>query len=380
MVRYLYIHIPFCLKKCIYCDFYSVSGSEALIDSYIAALCGEIEMRKEHIRGLDAIYIGGGTPSILKGRDVAMIMDKLRSICRISEEAEITSEANPGTLTEGGIGGMLAAGINRISIGVQSLHDMELTVLGRMHDADEAVKAFQLARKGGFGNISLDLIYGIPGQDIISWKDTLEKIASLHPEHISAYELTPEKNTVLYDKLEKHHLQLPDEETVIEMYYSAIDLLADKGYVHYEISNFALPGCECRHNLNYWNRGEYLGIGAGAHSFEDDRRTANVSDIKRYMDAINAGRLPAVEEKVLTGEDELDEFVFLGLRKTGGLDLAGIPADVAERLKKASGERVLQGLVELSGSHLRLTREGLVFCNEVIVRLTLDIERCLHGQ
>ncbi|HTZ17235.1 MAG TPA: radical SAM family heme chaperone HemW [Dissulfurispiraceae bacterium] len=375
MVSNLYIHIPFCLKKCAYCDFYSVYGSEAVVHSYIEALCREIEMQKDHIWHLETIYIGGGTPSILKVEHIAMIMDLLQGTGLISAGAEITSEANPGTLNEGRIKGMLAAGINRISIGVQSLRDSELAVLGRMHDAAGAENAFRIAREGGFGNISADLIYGIPGQDLMSWKDTLERTVLLRPEHISTYELTPEKNTVLFEKLEKGHLKLPDEEIVTDMYNSTIAMLEDNGYVHYEISNFALPGRECRHNLNYWNRGEYLGIGAGAHSFEGGRRTADVSDVDRYIAEINENRLPIAEELTLTIEDELDELLFLGLRKTEGFDLGLVSSETAARLKKAPDDRVLRGLVELSGNHIRLTKKGLLFCNEVIVRIMLDIER-----
>ncbi len=375
MARYLYIHIPFCLKKCIYCDFYSVSDSRSIIGPYMTALCKELEMRREHTGELDGIYIGGGTPSILKEKDIATIMDKVRSTCSISAETEITSEANPGTLTESGIKGILNAGINRISIGVQSLGDKELSLLGRMHDAADAIAAFNIARKGGFGNISLDLIYGIPGQDLISWKSTLEKVVSLHPEHISSYELTPEKNTVLYEQLEKGRFHLPDEDEVVEMYYTAIDMLTEGGYEQYEISNFSLPGLQCRHNLNYWDRGEYLGIGAGAHSFLTGRRIANVCDVRQYIHDVELGALPIAEETLLTGRDEIEETLFLGLRKTEGFDIKLIPADTTEQLKEALEDLSHQGLLNLSDGHIKLTRKGLIVCNAVIVRLMLCIER-----
>ena len=379
MACYLYIHIPFCLKKCIYCDFYSVSDSKLIIGPYMTALCKELEMRKEYIGELRGIYIGGGTPSILKEEDIATIMDKIRSTCRISAEAEITSEANPGTLTESGIKGLLNAGINRISIGVQSLSDKELSLLGRMHNAAEAIAAFTTARAGGFRNISLDLIYGIPGQDLITWKKTLKKVVSLHPEHISTYELTPEKNTVLYEQLEEGRLNLPDEDEVAQMYYEAIDMLTEAGYEHYEISNFALPGLQCRHNLNYWDRGEYLGIGAGAHSFLDGRRISNVCDVRQYIHDVELGALTIEEETLITGREELEETLFLGLRKTDGFDIALIPADIAEHLKVALDDLSHQGLLDLSGGHIKLTRKGLIICNSVIVRLMLCIERILSA-
>ncbi len=375
MAHYLYIHIPFCLKKCIYCDFYSVSDGADLINSYVSALGKEVELRKGHINSLEAIYIGGGTPSILKVNDIAMTMDKLRSTGTINANAEINCEANPGTLTEEGIIGMIEAGINRISIGVQSLNDIELSLLGRMHNATEALAAFHAARKGGFRNISLDLIYGIPGQDINSWQRTLEKVVSLRPEHISTYELTPEKTTILYEKLDKGCLKLPDEDVVAEMYYMAIDLLKGYGYAHYEISNFALPGHECRHNLNYWNRGKYLGIGAGAHSFLDCRRIANVRDVKQYIHDVELGVLPIAEETLLTDRDEIEETLFLGLRKTEGFDIELIAGAMTDKLKEALDELSHKGLLELSGSHLRLTREGLIICNAIIVRLMICIEQ-----
>ena len=379
MAGYLYIHIPFCLKKCIYCDFYSVSDSKFIIGAYMTALCKELEMRKEYTGKLGGIYIGGGTPSILKEKDIATIMDKIRSTCHISAAAEITSEANPGTLTESGIKGMLNAGINRISIGVQSLRDKELSLLGRMHDAAEAIAAVTTARKSGFGNISLDLIYGIPGQDLVSWKRTLEKIVSLHSEHISAYELTPEKNTVLYEQLEKGRLHLPDEDEVAEMYYTAIDILTEAGYKHYEISNFALPNLQCRHNLNYWDRGEYIGIGAGAHSFLNGRRISNICDVRQYIHDVELGALPIAEETLLTRREEIEETLFLGLRKTDGFDIELIPADITEHLKEALDDLSQQGLLDLSGGHIKLTRKGLIICNSVIVRLMLRIERILRA-
>ena len=379
MASYLYIHIPFCLKKCIYCDFYSVSDSNFIIRPYMTALCKELEMRREYIKELGGIYLGGGTPSILKEKDIATIMDKIRSTCRISSEAEITSEANPGTLTESGIKGLLNAGINRISIGVQSLSDKELSLLGRMHDATEAIAAFTTARKGGFRNISLDLIYGIPGQDLISWKGTLEKVVSLYPEHISAYELTPERNTVLYEHLEKGRLHLPDEDEVAEMYYTAIDILTEAGYEHYEISNFALSGLQCRHNLNYWDRGEYLGIGAGAHSFLNGRRISNVCDVRQYIHDVELRTLPIAEETLLTDREEIEETLFLGLRKMDGFDIELIPADITEHLKEALDDLSHQGLLDLSGGHIKLTRKGLIICNSVIVRLLLRIERILRA-
>jgi oxygen-independent coproporphyrinogen III oxidase len=235
LVNYLYIHIPFCVKKCIYCDFYSIPDSLHLLCDYVDALCKEIELRKSEMENLKAIYIGGGTPSILEEKHFNQIMSAIRNCSSITADAEITAESNPGTLTDDKIKAMLDSGINRLSIGIQSFNDKELTLLGRMHNAEEAVCAFRAARCGGFGNISLDLIYGLPGQESDNWNQTLKTAIDLHPEHISAYELTPEKDTPLFDRLEKGDLQMPDEEIVADMYYTTIDTLQQVGYEHYEI-------------------------------------------------------------------------------------------------------------------------------------------------
>ncbi|HMK57273.1 MAG TPA: radical SAM family heme chaperone HemW [Dissulfurispiraceae bacterium] len=375
MARYLYVHIPFCLSKCIYCDFYSVPKDDLLIDQYMKALCKEMEMREGHATALEGIYIGGGTPSVLKEAHTDMLMAQVKTVFGIAKCAEITSEANPGTLTERGVAGILKAGINRISLGVQSLDNNDLSLLGRTHNSAEALTAISVARSGGFDNLSIDLIYGIPGQHINSWKRTLEDAVSLSPEHVSAYELTPEKNTPLYAELKAGRLCLPDEDAVAEMYYSAIDLLEDNRYRHYEISNFARPGYECRHNLNYWNRGQYLGVGAGAHSFLAGCRKANVGDVGQYIATILEGGIPVIEEKLLTGQDELEEFLFLGLRKREGIDIDRLPQWAAEKVREALDELVIEGLLEYTSNRIRLTRRGLIICNAVIVRLMLCIEQ-----
>ncbi len=373
MTRYIYIHIPFCLKKCIYCDFYSIPARTEIIEAYVDALCKEFELRTSSISSLDGIYIGGGTPSILGENDIKKIMDKL-SCCDISAGAEITAEANPGTLNKSGIRAMLGSGINRISIGIQSLDNADLSILGRIHNSTEAVEAFNAARKGGFKNISVDLIYGIPGQTIQGWGKTLELIVGLHPEHISTYELTPEKNTALFESLAKGDILMPDEEQITAMYYEAIDKLHSAGYNHYEISNFAQPDYECRHNLNYWDRGEYVGLGAAAHSFIDGKRTSNLSDAGRYISEIDNGKLPIDELTLLTEEDVIKERLFLGLRKTAGVDMTSFSAVEQEKIREALKDASYQGLCEISGNNLRLTRKGLILCNAVIVRLMEYIE------
>jgi len=374
MASYLYIHIPFCIKKCIYCDFYSITNSLQWLDDYVKALCKEIELRKAVFDTLNAVYIGGGTPSILNERHFGQIMSAINNAVDMAIDAEITSESNPGTLTESKISAMLGSGINRLSIGIQSLNNNELRLLGRAHNADEAISAFYAARRGGFNNISLDLIYAVPEQSLNGWGTTLKGVLCLKPENISTYELTPEPHTCLFDKLEKSDLHMPDEDIIADMFYTTIDTLIDNGYEHYEISNFALPGRACRHNLNYWQRGEYLGIGAGAHSFIEGMRISNVSDIEKYLSKISGSELPVAEESIMSADDELKERIFLGLRKTDGLDTGFIPNEKLEKMNEALNEMSQRGLISIHGNNLRLTRTGLLLCNEVIVRLMLCID------
>jgi len=324
---------------------------------------------------LEGVYIGGGTPTVLEKSNICIIMEQVQKIYGLADRAEITIEANPGTLTKKYVKEMLKTGINRISIGVQSLIDAELSLLGRSHNSAGALAAINSARDGGFSNISLDLIYGIPGQRIASWKQTLETIVSYNPEHLSVYELTPEKNTWLYAELQCGRLSLPDEDTVSEMYYSALELLEDQGYTHYEISNFARPGYECRHNLNYWNRGQYLGVGAGAHSFIKGCRRANYCDAEAYVQKIIADELPVAEELLLSEQDQLEEALFLGLRKMEGIDTVQFPKWAIEQMGGTLHELVSEGLVEPAGNNIRLTRKGLLVCNAVNVRLMLSIEQ-----
>ncbi|OGW19882.1 MAG: hypothetical protein A2X55_10945 [Nitrospirae bacterium GWB2_47_37] len=394
MINYLYIHIPFCIKKCAYCDFYSIPlNSPRIAEDYINALCNEIKLRtlssttkwpaaKRPLADIRAVYIGGGTPTILNEKDISKILDTIRNQYSVGPEAEITIEANPKTITSKKAGALLKAGINRISIGVQSFIDGELSTLGRSHSAADAVNAVRDVRNAGFKNISLDLIYGIPSLNQISdFKSqirnreySLQKALELNPEHISAYELTPERDTPLYEDIQEGRIIMPDEDVIAEMYYSAIDTLTSRGYKHYEISNFAKPGYECIHNLNYWDRGEYLGVGAGAHSFFNDKRACNVKDVSRYIEIVNNGKIPATEETEITGDEALKETIFLGLRKTEGVDISTMPVKKKMLIKKAADELASHGLVESENNILRLTRKGLLLSNEVIVRVLLYIE------
>ncbi len=408
MTDYLYIHIPFCIKKCLYCDFFSVPYNAKTAVNYTDALCKELSLKKDSAQSLKAIYIGGGTPSLLPDECFMKLFQCLRNNYHFSPDIEITVETNPGTINESKIPTMLDAGANRFSIGVQSFQDDELKFLGRIHNSGDATRTIETLIKHGIENFSIDLMYGIPGQTMDSWKASLRNAVELSPTHISTYELTLEENTPLYKLIKSPppplcqrgdnfkptdvefkspplakggkggfsgNIALPDEEIVLDMYNHTIDYLAGHGYEHYEISNFALPGFKCSHNLNYWNRGEYIGAGAGAHSFVNEVRTNNIADVTRYIDSLNIGIIPETESFMITPAESLKEIIFLGLRKTEGINAKDNPSSTIydrEALKKlidASGEMICEGYLELNEDYLRLTKKGIVISNTIIVKL-----------
>ncbi|MBF0505240.1 MAG: radical SAM family heme chaperone HemW [Nitrospirae bacterium] len=372
MVNYLYIHVPFCIAKCHYCDFYSVPVENAGPDAtgkYVRTLLKEMKLREGSAGNLKTVYLGGGTPTLLSGSQVADILSGAREIFALVPRAEISIEANPGTVSEAQLAAFRESGVNRISIGVQSLADHELCVLGRRHKVKDAFAAFRAARSAGFDNISLDLIYGIPGQSMDAWENTVSSALDLSPEHVSAYELTPEESTPLQVELAEGVYALPDELLVTEMYYAVIEKMKKYGYLHYEISNFAKPAYECAHNLNYWNRGEYLGIGAGAHSYFDGKRSGTLRDLARYVESIEGGTVPVDEEVNITEQDEFKEMIFLGLRKIEGIDLRLMPESGKLLTNKAVDDLIHHGLIEIKDQYLRLTAKGLVLSTEVMVRI-----------
>jgi oxygen-independent coproporphyrinogen-3 oxidase len=369
---YLYIHIPFCVRKCMYCDFLSVPFSADLAERYIGALCNELILRKDSAGILKTVYIGGGTPSLLPDRSLRRLFDCLRKNFIFSHNPEITLEANPGTLDGEKIATLLSSGVTRISIGVQSFNDGELKTLGRIHTSQDAARATERLQKAGLENYSLDLMYGIPGQTRETWEETLSQALRLSPRHISAYELTPEKNTPLYGLIRSGGVVIPDEGLVLDMYDHAIDRLAASGYSHYEISNFALPGYECLHNINYWNRGEYLGAGAGAHSFLDVLRSRNTEDLEEYCDFADRGAIPSVETLRTCSLEASRELIFLGLRKTAGIQIDEAKAHGLD-IVRAGRMLVDEGYLESASGKLRLTRKGLPVSNAVIVKLFAEL-------
>jgi len=368
MAEYLYLHIPFCVRKCIYCDFLSVPYDESLVIPYTAALCKELELKKHLAGTLKTVFIGGGTPSTLPETCFSQIFSCIRENYTLSSAAEVTVEANPGAITKAKVAALLSLGVNRVSLGIQSFQDRELKTLGRIHTADEAISSAEMLRSAGIENFSFDLIYGIPGQGIETWNNSLSRAVSLNPKHISAYELTPEKGTVLNTLLESGILSLPGEDPVLDMYDLGIDYLESAGFGHYEISNYALPGFHCIHNLNYWNRGEYLAAGAGAHSFLRGFRAMNTADINEYVEKLGSEIIPEIESVEISGDEALREFIFLGLRKTEGIRLADAD-NLGLKLAEAADEMAREGMLQNDGSLVRLTRKGLPIANAVIIQL-----------
>lgn len=388
----LYVHIPFCIKKCIYCDFVSGAYTPEKAAAYIDALKQEISSIPAD-RPLSTLYIGGGTPTALTADMLSDLTSHIFEHFNFENGYEATIEANPGTLDSEKLTRLLASGMNRISIGVQSFNNDELAFLGRIHNDREAQEAVRLARGAGFGNIGIDLIYGIPGQDMGSWKKTIERAVSLRPDHISTYELTVEEGTELYrilnDTAPPHpplgkggrrggNFLLLDEEEIIAMYEYTIDQLNAEGYLHYEISNFARPGSFSRHNLNYWDRGDYYGAGAGAHSFVGNNRSSNTADLDQYIKLASEEKNPIAQTEEITPEKALSEAVFLGLRKTGGINVEvfskryGI--NILTHYEKEIHELREAGLIHTGSSdcsyetNIRLTHKGLILSNEVFVK------------
>lgn len=367
----LYIHIPFCVRKCAYCDFLSGPSDDATIHNYVEALCQEItanaELAKEYV--VTTIFFGGGTPSILSGEQMSYIFKNLRNVFEIADDAEITTEANPGTVFKEKLKAYRLAGINRISFGLQSANNADLKRLGRIHTYEEFLESYQLARECDFDNINVDLISAIPKQTLTTWEESLQKIIDLNPEHISAYSLIIEEGTPfakLYGEGTEGEKELPNEEEEREIYKRTETLLNKAGYYRYEISNYAKLGKECKHNIGYWERKNYLGLGLGASSLVDNVRFHNTEDLKDYLQHALQLQVIRQEEEVLDETAQMEEYVFLGMRKMKGIllneKLLELYGENIERMKK-------QGLVEVSNNYLRLTKEGIDVSNYVFAEI-----------
>ena len=357
----LYIHIPFCRAKCAYCDFYSLARSEERMDAYAAALTDAFRAAAPDAAGYtaDTVYFGGGTPSLLGAPRLAALLEAVRRAFVVAPDAEITFEANPESARDTDALRLLRdAGFNRISLGMQSADDDELRAIGRIHSARDTAAAVDAARRAGFENLSLDLIYGLPAQTRARWRDNLAAATALAPEHLSCYGLKVEPGTPLY--MRRDSVVLPDDDAQADMYLDTVELLAAQGYAQYEISNFARPGYESRHNLKYWTLGEYLGFGPGAHSDFGGRRFGRARD----LDAFLAGKAVLSEDAAPSPQERAAERVMLGLRTVRGLSTEEL-ADAAEVLRMCA-ER---GLAEQSGGFWRLTPRGFLVSNAIILRV-----------
>ena len=361
----IYIHIPFCVCKCKYCDFLSGPAGKDVQKKYVEMLLKEIEQYKEVLKNncTDTIFLGGGTPSILGGEDIVRIMEKLYAAGNISETAEISIEANPGTVTEEKLLLWKKAGMNRISFGLQSADNEELKCLGRIHTWEEFNENFHLARKCVVENLHLDLMSALPGQTGKTWKETLKKVGSLKPEHISAYSLIIEEGTPFYALYADHPELLPTEEEEREMYYETKAFFASKGYERYEISNYAKPGYECRHNLSYWERVDYLGLGLGAASLLGNVRKSNQTELSEYLKGNYKG-----EEERLSEVNAMEEYFFLGLREMKGVDWTPYQVQYEKTVQKL----VTEGLIEQEGDYIRLTELGIDVSNYVLAEFLIE--------
>ena len=365
----LYIHFPFCRRKCNYCSFVSYQHREADIPAYVQALKEELALSATGQR-VCSMYFGGGTPSLLSPKQVEDVLSAIYSRFVIDEVAEVTIEANPGTVDEPHLAAIRALGINRLSLGVQSLDDGELTLLGRIHTATEAREAVRLARNAGFTNLNLDLIYGLPGQTLSSWENVLDEAVKLGPEHFSLYPLSLESDVPMRLAIERGETPTINPDHSADQYELAEDLLAAYGYHHYEISNWAKQGWECRHNMVYWQNLPYLGVGVAAHSYIDGHRFANTADIDKYLDSYSC-KVPLVRDldEEIGPELQLTETVILRLRLSVGVSLDDIQnqfgVDLLRRYSRQVDDLVGLGLLEYAGQHIRLTRRGRLLGNEV---------------
>lgn len=369
----IYIHIPFCGTRCHYCNFATGGYEEGLARQYVSALRSEIERaaagRTRMSRRVETLYFGGGTPTTLRADQLGGLIETCRKHFTIEEGAEITVEANPGTVSEAYLRDLRAAGVNRLSFGVQSFDDRELTMIGRTHSGAEARAAVGMARAAGFGNISLDLIAGLPEQEMATWQRNLAGIFALAPEHLSVYLLELYRDAPLQHRIERGELRAIDDETTVAMYYELVDQAARHGYDQYEISNWARPGFESRHNLKYWTGAPYWAFGISAAGYDGQSRWSNTRNINQYLELMGRGASPVAEETLLTDDDRQSEAIFLRLRLREGVDLRAHRAefgvaidtkyrDEIDRLREA-------GLIEMDESGLRISRAGKVLANEV---------------
>jgi len=369
----LYIHIPFCKSKCFYCDFNSFSGKEEHISEYFEALKREIILYSERLKNykIKTVFIGGGTPSLVDARHIYETINLCKQKLNITSNAEISIESNPGTLTYEKLMTYKEMGINRLSIGLQCWQNHLLKEIGRIHSIEEFIENFNRARKVGFKNINVDLIFGLPAQTLENWIETIANVTQLKPEHISCYSLKIEENTVFGDMLKKGELLPATDELDRDMYSMTIVRLAENGYKHYEISNFAKDGYECKHNLIYWEAEPYIGIGAGAHSYFNDERYNNAYDINDYAHSIMEQGITRENIQEISKKESMSEYIILGLRLVDGISIKDFKLRYDMDIFNVFGEQIRKlikkQLLELEGDRLKLSRVGLDLANIVFV-------------
>lgn len=378
----IYIHIPFCHTKCPYCSFASYPAAEPqAMQSYMLAIRSQAKKMADHswssTREFRSLYIGGGTPTTVAPEQLVLLIEECLAKFRFTDTdgraPEVSVETNPNAITREIFGRLKQAGVNRLSIGIQSFSDEMLQVLGRSHSSQEAISAFEHARSAGFQNLSLDLMYGLPGQTVDDWQQTLEKAIALSPEHLSVYELTVEDGTPFASMAKQDKLCLPDDENVLLMFRLAQELLTNSGFLQYEISNYSRPGLQCRHNINYWQNGSYIGLGAGAVSCFSGLRIKAVPGPKEFVRLVNHATYPYIEGEMLSLEARFRETVIMGLRMTEGVSIKNLFDRFGIMPQEYYGDGLTgcleKGLLEENGDRLRLTDKGLPLANQVLTQL-----------
>lgn len=392
----LYIHVPFCRRKCIYCDFYSVTQLSR-VKSFLSALRTEIQLSANRFQAISfsTIYLGGGTPSLLSPKEMSGILDQLFETFTILPDAEISIEVNPGALLAHHLAGYKKAGFNRLTIGVQSFFEKDLKFLTRIHTAEEAVFAIRAARRAGFENIGVDLIFGVVGGTMLRWQENIQKVVDFSPEHISIYGLTYEEGTPLQNTLRSGMIEKCDEELERDMLLYGARKLRDAGYEHYEISNFARPGCRSRHNQKYWDGSSFIGFGPSAHSYDGLTRWWNVCDLSAYTEMLAKGVLPVAGQETLRPDDRIHELILLGLRRREGLDLrtlsdlVGLSVEtIVDRLRRVLGEldtsppfchSSANFLLTKHKNRLHLTAQGLLLYDSVCEKFSSVVNKEFRG-
>ncbi len=373
MLSSLYIHIPFCATKCYYCAFNTYSFHKEQAKAYLDALQTEMALYAPETSILQTIFIGGGTPSILSADAIEYLLTNIHQHFQICSDTEITVECNPDTVDSEKLSVMKNAGVNRLSFGLQSMQDETLRQLGRIHTVDEFFHSYRLARKHGFDNINIDLIFALPQQTMEEWQYTLSKTISLEPEHISAYNLVMEELTLFYDWWKSGELILPSDDIEAEMFQWTIETLTSHGYMHYEICNYAKPNREAKHNLVYWNNQEYIGLGVGACGYVEGIRYTNIKGIPPYTEALRNLEKPISDRELMIGHAEKAETLMFALRKREGICLVDYEQRFGEKIDVAFGETIEKWmdlrLLEQNGTHLCLTQRGLFLANEVFMEL-----------